>query len=136
MAASRIWRHLEAVFELAHASLALRLVSPQRASGLLGRLDGAGTGAVEQVRPEQLLEARVVGAVVARDANRVPWRPTCLRQALAVQKMLRRRGIPARLHLGVGSIAEAEAHAWVTVGHVAVIGARERERFAPLAAFV
>jgi hypothetical protein len=134
--ASRKWRHLEAVGELARVSLALRLVSPQRASALLGRVDGGGTSAVEPVRPEQLLEARIVGAVVARDAHRVPWRPTCLPQALAVQRMLRRRGIPARLHLGVGAIADAEAHAWVTVGHKAVIGASERDRFSPLAAFV
>jgi hypothetical protein len=134
--ASRLSRHLEAVVELARASLALRLASPQRTAGLLGRLDGAGTGAVEPVRREQLLEAGIVGSVVARDARRLPWHPTCLRQALAVQRMLRRRGIPARLHLGVASIAEVEAHAWVTVGDRVVIGARERERFTPLGAFV
>jgi Transglutaminase-like superfamily len=134
VAADRWSLHLGGVAELTRASLALRVAAPQRATGLLGRVEPSPTA--PSATAEQLRVARILGRTVARDARRLPWHPTCLRQAVAVQRMLRRRGIPGRLHLGVASIADAEAHAWVTVGDQPVIGAREQERFVPLAVFV
>ena len=126
-------RAIEAVAELTRASVELR-VRPSR--GTVARL-----GTLQHTDPEggvgaaTLREAALVGDIVARAAGRLPWRPTCLRQALAVQRMLRRRGIPAQLHLGVTSPTEAEAHAWVTVAGEAVVGGAGVERYVPLAAF-
>ena len=131
----RRWpRHLEAVAELARASLVLRLAPSKRVSGVLGRLGDMQV--VPPATPEQLRAARLLAGTVAWDAAHLPWHPTCLRQAVALQRMLCRRGIAGRLHLGVASPKEAAAHAWVTVGDDTVIGAREQERFVPLAVFV
>jgi hypothetical protein len=126
-------RHAEVIGELTRASVALRLVPRRKAVALLGRAEPAPT---ELPTAHQLRAARTIGMAVARDAQRLPWHPTCLRQALAVQRMLRRRGIASKLHVGVGPIGAAEAHAWITVGDRTVIGAAGQERFAPLGAFV
>jgi hypothetical protein len=126
-------RVLEALVELTRASLELRLLPSARTVGLLGTVDGDAAGSA--ATGGQLQEATLVGQAVARVAARLPWQPTCLRQALAGKRMLRRRHIPARLHLGVTSPTEGRAHAWVTVAGQPVIGGRGIERFVPLAAF-
>jgi hypothetical protein len=126
-------RALEATAELTRASLEIWLLPRERTVRLLGRVQPAG--AEKRARADELREATRVGETAALVARRLPWRPTCLRQALAVQRMLRRRGIPNRLHLGVASPSEATAHAWVTVDGQAVVGGRGVERFVPLAAF-
>lgn len=126
-------RALEAGLELTRASLELWLLPPARGVGVLGSLStGEPAGPVADGRRH---EAERVGRVVASVAGRLPWRPTCLRQALAAQRMLRRRGIPARLHLGVAGATAGSAHAWVTVDDEPVLGSRGIERFVALAAF-
>jgi len=126
-------RVLEAVAQLARASIELRVRPSSRAVALLGTLRRGE--ADEGVGAEQAREAERVGRDVARVAARLFWRPTCLRQALAVRRMLRRRGISSELHLGVTSASVGEAHAWVTVDGHPVVGRPGLERFVPLAAF-
>lgn len=126
-------RALEAGVQLARASLELAMVRSTRTVELLGeRPTGDCT---EQVGPVGQREAERLGRMVAAVARRLPWHPTCLRQALAVQRMLRRRGIASRLHLGVAGAGVSAAHAWVTVEGRAVVGRRGIERFVPIAAF-
>jgi hypothetical protein len=127
------WRALEAVVQLTRASLQLALLPSARTVGLLGSL---GSGApVVPVGAGSLQEAEHVGRTVAAVARRLPWHPTCLRQALAAQRMLRRRDIAARLHLGVAAEPSGSAHAWVTVDGRPVVGRRGLERYVGLAAF-
>jgi hypothetical protein len=126
-------RAVEAVVELTRASLVLLLLPSSRTGTLLGPLHRAE--ASRPIEPGQLREARLTGLAVTRAAARLPWHPTCLRQALAVQRMLRRRGIPGQLRLGVTSPTNPSAHAWVTVEGEPVVGGRGLERFVPLAAF-
>ena len=80
---------------------------------------------------------RTVAAAVRRVERRCPFRTRCLGRAMAVQWMLRRRGIPSRLVFGVrrGEPPEQalQFHAWLTVGGVCVVGAREVGSFAALA---
>lgn len=58
--------------------------------------------------------ARAVGA-------RSPWRTSCLRQALTVWLLLRRRQLPAELRIGViRREPPFQAHAWVELGGVAL----------------
>lgn len=125
-------RRVAAALELTRASLELRLRPASRAVSLLGRLDA---GDAAPVGAAELAEAGRVGVAVAGAARRLPWRPTCLRQALAARRMLVRRGIEARVHVGVTDARAGEAHAWVTVGGHAVVGRPGVERFVPLAAF-
>jgi hypothetical protein len=122
-----------AAWQLTRASLEIRLLPSRRTVALLGPVyDGSPE---ERVGPAELREAKLVGHATARVAARLPWGPTCLPQALAVQRTLRDRGIPAQLHLGVTNASDAFAHAWVTVDGQPVIGGRGLDRFVPLAAF-
>ena len=60
----------------------------------------------------------------------------CLPQAVAAQRMLRRRGIDSKICLGVAKQGvELIAHAWVEAGSNVVIGDAERRRFTTVAEF-
>lgn len=73
--------------------------------------------------------------MVSSVARALPWHPTCLRQALAAQRVLAHRGITSTLHLGVTGTTGAGAHAWVSVGEEVVVGDEQRAGHVPLAAF-
>ena len=71
----------------------------------LDRLGAAGTDRVDETR------LRRVAAAVYR---LLPLRVTCLRESLVLLALLRRRGQPARLQIGVNkSGGDLLAHAWV-----------------------
>ena len=74
----------------------------------------AGQGA-----PDVAQIAWAIGAV----ARRVPFRADCVIQALAAQRWLRRRGLTARIHLGVARTGDGiAAHAWLTQDGRPVVG--------------
>ncbi|MCC7353727.1 MAG: lasso peptide biosynthesis B2 protein [Anaerolineae bacterium] len=79
---------------------------------------------------------KVAWAVTA--ASRYVPSATCLTQAFATQVLLGRRGLPARLHIGVvkGGDGRLQAHAWVESNGVVVIGGSgpDVERYKPLLA--
>jgi hypothetical protein len=125
-------RVVEAAIQLTRVSLELRVVPSARTD----RLGSLRTGAAsEQVNVAQLREAQRVGWAVFRAARLLPWHPTCLRQAIAVKRMLHHRGINGQLQLGVSKLTVGEAHAWVTVQGQPIIGHGELERFVVLAGF-
>jgi hypothetical protein len=70
-------------------------------------------------------------------AKKVPFRALCFEQGLALQRMLRRRGIDARLHYGIGKndAKLIEAHVWVNVDDRVVIGEQGQERFQSVSIF-
>jgi hypothetical protein len=72
----------------------------------------------------------LVWAVRAASAH-VPWRTVCFQQGLALQRMLRRRGVDARLHYGVGYAQgdELQAHVWISVDSHIVLGAEQAPAF-------
>jgi len=81
-------------------------------------------------------EVRWVSWAVETAAARGLIAAACLPRALAACAMLRRRGIPCRLHLGVARNGEnLAAHAWVEVEHEKVVGGMEADRFTPIAEF-
>jgi Transglutaminase-like superfamily len=125
-------RAAEATLELVRASLELHRIAP---AVTMQRLGALSDDPEENPDDAQLHEAERIGRIVAAVAHRLPWQPSCLRQALAVQRMLRRRRIGCRLHLGVMSSSVPAAHAWVTVGGHAVVGGAGLECFVPLAKF-
>jgi hypothetical protein len=55
---------------------------------------------------------------LSRAANLFPWKSQCLSRSIAAFMMLRRRGIPAVLFVGVKSLEDSSlvAHAWVHTG--------------------
>ncbi|WP_294002972.1 lasso peptide biosynthesis B2 protein [Sphingomonas sp.] len=121
---------LDALASLALASALIRLAPFERAvRSASRRRPGTPRASDATVR-------RVVWSVDAA-AARVPWKAMCFQRGLAVQRMLRRRGLDAFLHygLGHGGARDLEAHVWVTVGGVVVIGGEEARRFHQVAVF-
>ncbi len=81
---------------------------------------------------------RRVARIVRRVARHVPFPAVCLPQAMALQWMLRRRGVSSRLVFGTRRKAQdsgLDFHAWLTVGGECVIGAGEVETYAALPPF-
>ena len=75
-----------------------------------------------------------IGWAVRSAARFVPG-ATCLPQALAAEAILRRRGHPADLRLGVTRGDDrVEAHAWVESYGRVIVGGGDLDRFEPLEA--
>lgn len=107
----------EALVLLALASAAASILPFRRAIRL-------GAGERAEVGADDATAIRRIAWVVARVAAVVPWHARCFQQGLAVQIMLRRRGVDAVLRYGVGKGPDLAlaAHVWVTVGTMIVIG--------------
>lgn len=102
----RKWMLLEALLELARASILLRLL-PWR---VVSRDWMTVTGG------ENAATAALIADSIRIAARYAPWRPTCLRQALATQRMLRRRGLAGRIQISFPHQNKTHAHAWVVAG--------------------
>jgi len=102
-----------------------------------------------RIRRELLPAADLTGHLPAASLARMAWcvrnmarlvpAATCLTQALALQKLLHRRGVASELRVGVRRDGPdgLAAHAWVVVDGVVVIGGSVRDlaAFAPIATF-
>ena len=97
---------VETFFALAWVRLALRLVPHRVLRGVLARAAGnADRG-----------EAAKIGAVFQRVARNTPLAHTCMHRALALQRVLARRGISATLRIGLGRRPQLfPGHAWLEV---------------------
>ena len=129
---------LEAAFFLVLARLLVRHVAMRRWSRHLDTSEAPG----RKARTVPMRVPRQVARVVSSVARHRPFRAVCLPQAMTVQWMLRRRGIPSRLCFGVrrgdeenGAASGLEFHAWLTVGGRCVAGGGEVETYAPLPPF-
>lgn len=106
-------------------------------------LGAVAHAAAAAATPEQNEEAVRVGRMVEKVARYMPFRALCLQQAIAVRRMLCRRGVPVSVCLGVSRNREDRAepalgraaHAWVEVGDRVVSGAGELDRYAVVARF-
>jgi hypothetical protein len=121
---------LEAMAALAAASAAVRFLPFKRAiraDDLRTRTAGRG---VEQLTAE-------TSWAVRKASSLAPWRTVCIQQGIALQRLLRRRGVDAQLHYGVrqGDCGELTAHVWVTAGDAVVMGAADAPLFQPVATF-
>jgi hypothetical protein len=110
--------------------LGLWLLPFRRLRAVLARL----TAAPPLLRPGEEASADQIARAVRRASRHVP-QASCLTQALATQTLLRWRGIPAHLHIGVAKDAAGrlEAHAWVESEGRVVIGGTALARYTPLA---
>ena len=126
---------VEAAATLSVASLRLRAAPSDGLVAVLGSpAPPVPAGATPTPPPGSVHRGVRVGRMVERVAAILPWHPVCLPQALATQWMLRRRGVPSVLHLGVADVVTMDAHAWVTVGRRKVVG-RTARPFAAVATF-
>lgn len=118
----RLW--LEAWWSLLVAEVGLRTGARRTLANAVAGVDG----------PADPTVGEPIARSIASAAAHHLWRVSCLPRSLALWRMLERRGIPARMRIGVrraeGALA---AHAWVEVGGRPV-GEPEaiEERFLPL----
>jgi hypothetical protein len=86
--------------------------------------------------------ALIIGDAVTTAANQTPWQSACLVQALTAQRMLRKRKIAGRFHLGVTmNSADSDpndpmtAHAWLVCGDEILTGRTGLENYTILSTF-
>jgi len=130
---------LESLAMLAAARLLVK-TTPERQ--LVARMGGSPvTGGkfpddsdTNTARSRTTVGARV-GASVERVARVTWWRSMCLEKALAGKWMLRRRGIPSTMYVGMARQgSEFVAHAWL-VGEGQTLTGAGKVSYAALAAF-
>lgn len=108
----RRWRALSAAQRRLLVEAGVLLVGAKVALPFVRIEPQRGTPAA--VDPGTSEAARAVARLVAIAAARAPFRVTCLHRSLVLRRLLRARGIPCALRLGVRSWnGEFEAHAWV-----------------------
>lgn len=115
----------EAVLALALASAGIRLLPFRLAVRLGSRRLG------RKIAPNS---GEAVWAVKAAAAQ-VPWKVACFQQGLALQAMLRRRGVDVQLHYGVGYDPERSltAHVWLCSHGTILIGGEQAPNYRLLA---
>lgn len=120
----------EAAVALTVAAVAIRLLPFRTLVRTMGRFQPAGG-----TRDGQEAAAHVRLAI-DRASRRLPWRLVCFQRGLAAHWMLRRRGLPSKLHYGLRQGDDAlSAHVWVTLGETAVIGEESDHQHVPVATF-
>ena len=101
---------VEAIGLLSVTTLALRLFGFQRTQAALTRSNRTRRAAPSSPQPA----AARIAAIVASAGRYSIGHPRCLPQALALQWLMRRQGLPAELRIGVRQQEDhMEAHAWV-----------------------
>lgn len=132
MRVSRVLLVIETLVALTLARLALWL--PFR--WLVGNSPVVLSPPVQACEPPEDLNVAEVGWMIRRVRRLLPWRSSCLVQAVAARMMLRRRGVPSLLHIGVARRdGQWAAHAWLEAGSGLVCGGTEAKSFLPLTAF-
>lgn len=140
------WRHrgrvVQAMGLLAVGGALQKWVPMERWSGLLGE-----HGPVPQqwqgsaiVRLPARVDGQVEKAVafaIQSGARRLPWKPTCLAEATAGQVMLRRRGGPGVVVIGLrpNGTPKWDAHAWLLGRRGALTGGPAAQGFTPTTVF-
>lgn len=114
---------LEAVVWLGLARLAVLTVPFRRMAPWLGRHMAESAPAVDTATEHCALR---LGWAVRTMSCLTPWNSNCLAQAMAVTRMLQRRGMVSTLYLGLrqDDAHELQAHAWVRCGSVVLTGGR------------
>jgi Transglutaminase-like superfamily len=126
---SERWLLIKAALLLGAIRIGLRLFPFQRLKQLLD-------SASKSRAANQLSSDRIVWAVTAASRYVLGDKP-CLTQALAAKLLLKRRGYPASLRIGVAREdgGKLQAHAWVESEDRVVVGGGELSRYTPLPAF-
>lgn len=126
-----------AMYLLCWATICVRWLPFKSMTYLLGV---RGHVAQQALSHEQLHFCRDWAWALSAVSSRLPWRATCLIQALAGQCGLRSQRIAATVYVGVasgkaGAGSLINAHAWLNCGQNILTGASEATRFKPIVWF-
>lgn len=126
----------EAIAELLRAKVLVHTFPFRRLARTLGRPQAETPPAIEPARRAVAVQ---VSWAVQCAARHVPLGFVCLPQAIAAQRMLRRRAIASTLYLGVATDREnpdgIAAHAWLRAGDKILTGEHEAAHHRQLASF-
>jgi hypothetical protein len=127
----------EALWRLAAVRLMIVALPFRTVAKRLGQ-PNTETARTDDARRRELLR-RVRWSVLAA-SRRAPWRCQCLEQAIAAKMMLRGRGVPATLYLGLARRDDdparaIDAHAWLRCGTTFVTGGDGSRRFGIVSGF-
>ena len=111
---------LRVTWLLVIADLSLRMFGLRRTRRWF--LHGAQDVPAQTPSAQDLASAQRLAALTAAAGQYGVYRATCLRQALVVERCLRRRGLPVQLQVGTRKNAQGDldAHAWVELDGVAL----------------
>ena len=127
----------EAIVMLAAARILIRFGSERDLVARIGGTRVAAAPREDVAAPPEAVEPRgnPIGTMLGRVARHTWWRSMCLEQAVAGRWMLRRRGIPSTMYVGMAKRdGNFIAHAWLVREGRTVTGA-SAENYATLAAF-
>lgn len=132
------WRAMvEAAVEVTWAWFRVRRQPFSVVARHLGRIDMAS---LPTSAPSRWPEAQRVSRAIHAISRRTPWTSTCLMQAVAAQRMLRRRSVPSAAYLGIANGNATTdpllAHAWVRVGDRMITGFCNEDDYRVIAIFV
>ena len=128
---------MEALAWLAASRAAILTIPFKYLAPRLGALAGSqDSPEIENLPSYNEYTARTTWAVEAM-SRWAPWECKCLVQAITGKMMLRRRGVPSSLFLGVrkNESGGLEAHAWLKCGDVFVTGEPGHETFTVVSSF-
>ncbi len=97
----------------------------------------ATTEVSEKIEAKKMGKALLVAKVIDGLENRTPWKNTCMVKALATHKMLNKRLLKNKIHIGVSQKLKNnfEAHAWLSVGTEIILGGKNLEGFHEISGF-
>ena len=133
---------LEAAVWLGLARVAIAIISFRKLARFLGLVQRNSATAPDQAPVKQPHEdasalSAQIGWAVRSVALRIPQQSTCLTQTLAGAAMLRWRGLPCSLSLGIVKDTNGiAAHAWLRFGDLVLTGAIGHNRFTVISDFV
>lgn len=128
---------LEALFRMVRAALLIKFVPYRHWSARLGTLSTENDDTLS-VDPAILSDVRWAVCNVDRAFG---GRFTCLMQAMAGGEMMRRRGYPAEIILGMATSRDAgpelrlAAHAWLRAGDIILLGGEVNDGFREVARY-
>jgi hypothetical protein len=91
----------------------------------------------EKTEANLLRKAMLLVKVINGLENRTPWKNTCLVKVLAARRMLLKRKIVHKIHIGVASKLHntLKAHAWLSVGTKIILGGESLHEFHEISGF-
>lgn len=125
---------IEAVIWCALTRLIMLTVPFRNYHKLLGKpQDKNSVSSVSSVVKNKKKPIEQIGKAVSRASRNVPWHTRCFVEAIAAKRMLKRRGIPCTVYLGLKKVKTVEdgqpmedlsAHAWTACGDFTVTGSQ------------
>lgn len=124
------WLVLDAACTLVWFALFVRLMPFQRLSAKWG---SQGQVARTDITTDQQQQAREIEWLIEALSRRMPFQATCLMQAATAKSMLKRRGVPSTVYIGVAPRRDdgrnVNAHAWLQCGERIITGRAEARNF-------